>query len=97
MNASPQHIDIGLSSLDGVATVVLDERGVVLDWSQEAADLLDWTASEVRGKPIADLVADDPAERWLAEADSTAAPTAGRAMMRHRSGRVVEVVYRVLA
>lgn len=83
-------------SLDGIATAVLDARGTVLGWSAAAAELLDRTAAEVCGKPVGDLLADASQWRWPTEAGTPGRTTAGHALVRHRSGRTVEVVFRVL-
>ncbi|MEV4342796.1 SpoIIE family protein phosphatase [Streptomyces sp. NPDC049590] len=75
-----------------VATAVLDARGVVVRWSEAAAELLGWTAEEVCGRPVRDLFAGEPA----GETDETRIPTDGRAQLRRRSADPVDVTYRVV-
>ncbi|MZG18662.1 SpoIIE family protein phosphatase [Streptomyces sp. SID5914] len=86
----------GLFSSDGVAAAVLDAQGTVLRWSHIAAQLLDRTAVEVCGKPVGHLLADTSERCCRAGAGETEMPRAGRALLRHRSGDVVEVVFQVL-
>ncbi|MFF9623213.1 SpoIIE family protein phosphatase [Streptomyces griseosporeus] len=81
---------------DEIAAAVLDARGTVLTWSRAAEDLLDRTAEEVCGKPVEDLLADAPEWCRRDEADETGTGHAGRALVRHRSGAVIEVVLQVM-
>ncbi|MGW1673062.1 SpoIIE family protein phosphatase [Streptomyces sp. NPDC002324] len=95
MSASYQHVGPDLSLPDGIATALLDEDGVVLRWSRTAVDMLDRTAAEVCGKSVGYLLADGSAG-CRAERGKVIMPVAGRAVLRHRSGGVVEVDFRAL-
>ncbi|MDH6126545.1 SpoIIE family protein phosphatase [Kitasatospora sp. GP82] len=89
MNASSDPAGGGPSPFGDIAAVVVDGAGVVLQWSRAAAKLLDRTAAEVCGQPIRQLVeAQHP--------DTCGVPAAGRAVLRHRSGRKVEVAFHAL-
>ncbi len=88
MNAAIHPAGARRFSLDDIATAVLDERGTVLRWSRAAADLLGWTAQEVRGRPFGALARDGALP---------GAGESGPALLRHRSGRLVEVVLRAAA
>ncbi|MEU4895138.1 SpoIIE family protein phosphatase [Streptomyces sp. NPDC044780] len=94
MNAFTDHTDTGFSLLNTIAAAVLDAQGAVLWWSRAAAELLDRPAAEVCGHPVGHLLAEESACR--AEAAGNAMPTAGRALLRHRSGGKVEVAFRTL-
>ncbi|MGW1723533.1 SpoIIE family protein phosphatase [Streptomyces sp. NPDC002306] len=91
MSTSNVRLDDGSSVLDALATAVLDERGTVLRWSSAAARLLGHRAAEVCGHPVRDLVVGTPD---LPHADRRA-PAGGRALLRHRDGGTVDVVFRV--
>ncbi|WP_406432054.1 SpoIIE family protein phosphatase [Streptomyces sp. NBC_00631] len=80
---------------DGIATALLDTRGTVVGWSAEATELVGWTAAEVHGKPVGDLLVGPSEQRWRADADNLVGPTSGEARLRHRSGRSIEVAFRV--
>ncbi|MER5218381.1 SpoIIE family protein phosphatase [Streptomyces sp. NPDC002838] len=95
MKGSTQRVGTRPSSLDGIATAVLDARGTVLCWSREAAELLDRTAGEVCGHPVLRLLAEAPEPEWR-DQPVGAGVAAGRALLRHRRGDAVEVVFRVL-
>ncbi|MFI9274953.1 SpoIIE family protein phosphatase [Kitasatospora sp. NPDC052896] len=69
-----------------LAAAVVDRAGIVRQWSGTAAELLDRTAAEVCGRPI----------RQLLEAAPDTSGGAGRAVLRHRSGRPVEVAFHAL-
>ncbi|MFD9210892.1 SpoIIE family protein phosphatase [Streptomyces sioyaensis] len=96
MRPSPQHVDGPPSSWDQIAAAVVNREGVVLYWSRAAAELLGRTSADVCGKPAAHLLADASERRRAAGADRPGAPMAGLARLRHRSGDVIEVAFRVL-
>ncbi|WP_031070917.1 ATP-binding SpoIIE family protein phosphatase [Streptomyces sp. NRRL S-118] len=81
-----------MDPFSGVATVLLDGEGTVLRWSRAAAALLDRPAAEVCGRPLRDLLAPAGDPYPASPGDGTGAVLAGRAALRHRSGRAVEVV-----
>ncbi|MFE2498439.1 SpoIIE family protein phosphatase [Streptomyces scopuliridis] len=87
----------GLSfSFDDIVTAVLDDQGVVLCWSQAAADLLGHTAEEIRGSPVWSLLAAPSHGRCQGRPHRAGIPSTGRAMLRHRSGQPIEVAFRVV-
>lgn len=76
----------------GVATAVLDRRGIVLQWSRTAAELLGCPASAVLGRSVLRLFAERPT--WARYAAASApAPAYGTAMLRTAQGDVVTVRY----
>ncbi|MEE1830262.1 ATP-binding SpoIIE family protein phosphatase [Streptomyces sp. SP17KL33] len=82
--------------LDGIATAVLDGQGTVVGWSAEAAELVGRTAVEVCGKPVGDLLVGPSEQCCGAEVGELRGPTSGLTSVRHRSGRAIEVAFRVL-
>ncbi|MEU6094338.1 SpoIIE family protein phosphatase [Streptomyces sp. NPDC047079] len=74
----------------GLAAAVLDGRGAVVRWTEAAADLTGFTAEEVCGRPVRDLVAGVPD----ALRNVTKMPASGRVRLRHRCGNTVDVVFR---
>ena len=94
MNASSGLVGGGSSPFSGVAAAVVDGDGIVLQWSRTAAELLDRTAAEVCGKPVAQLV--EGGQRGSAPSGGGRVPSVGQAVLRHRSGRPVEVAYHAL-
>ncbi|WP_079062992.1 ATP-binding SpoIIE family protein phosphatase [Streptacidiphilus griseoplanus] len=77
-------------AFDGLAAAVLDDRGVVLRWTGKAWDLTGFTAEEVCGRPVLELVADLPGE----VRSTTQIPASGRVWLRHRSRDPVHVTFR---
>ncbi|MFI6360629.1 PAS domain S-box protein [Streptomyces sp. NPDC050743] len=57
-----------------VAAAMLDDRGTVLRWTSAAKELTGFTAEEVCGRPVQELVADLPAEPH----NATKMPASGR-------------------
>ncbi|MFD4975873.1 SpoIIE family protein phosphatase [Streptomyces sp. NPDC058424] len=86
----------GALALGAVAAAVVDEAGTVVRWSRAAADLLGHPAEHVCGRPVGELLADasDEPHRCALAADGF--PAAGRTRLRHRSGRAVEVAFRIV-
>ncbi|MFF3073290.1 SpoIIE family protein phosphatase [Kitasatospora sp. NPDC057936] len=82
------------STFDALAAAVLDDRGTVTRWSAAAAELVGREADEVCGYPVRDLLARNPEKP--SRAASGAVPTAGRALLRHRSGHTVDVAFRTM-
>ncbi|MGW1798751.1 SpoIIE family protein phosphatase [Streptomyces sp. NPDC001984] len=76
-----------------VAAAVLDDRGTVLRWTGAAKDLTGFTAEEVCGRPVQELVADLPDELRRA----TEMPVSGRVRLWHRSGDSIDVTFRTSA
>ncbi|MFD5272170.1 SpoIIE family protein phosphatase [Streptomyces sp. NPDC058335] len=96
MSGSSDHDDGGASfAFDTLAAAVLDEGGTVLRWSSTAAKLVGYTATEVRGRPVRDLVADVPGGSLAAPLRGTTVPVGGRALLRHSLGGTVDVTFRV--
>ncbi|MEU6602840.1 ATP-binding SpoIIE family protein phosphatase [Streptomyces flaveolus] len=96
MDAPAHHSSAPTFSLADIATAMLDSRGTVRGWSTAAAELLDLTAAEVCGKPVGDLLADAPVPSCRTRTAQRGKPTAGRTLARHRSGRTIEVAFRVV-
>ncbi|MFD7285406.1 SpoIIE family protein phosphatase [Streptomyces sp. NPDC059863] len=94
MGASTDDVSEGQLLFDDIATIVLDEQGIVLRWSQVAADLLERTAEEVCGSSVWSLLA-DPSDGRCQGRPRTGIPSAGRVLLRHRSGHRVEVAFHV--
>ncbi|MFI1358302.1 SpoIIE family protein phosphatase [Streptomyces sp. NPDC020898] len=92
MNHSNRHSPSGL---DAIATALLDIQGAVVGWSAEAAELVGWTAAEVYGRPVRDLLVGPSGQRWGADANDLGRSASGQALIRHRSGRSIEVAFRV--
>ncbi|MER6982238.1 PAS domain-containing protein [Streptomyces carpinensis] len=72
---------------------MLDGDGTVLRWSCAAADLLGLAADEVCGHPVRELLADDADRVRTTAPCTTGIPSTGRALLRHRSGRPVDVTF----
>ncbi len=89
---SIDHSDDGSFVFDALATAVLDEHCTVLGWSRSAADLVERTAGEVCGRPVRELLADVPS----GATSGAGFPAAGRARLRHRSGGMIDVTFRVV-
>ncbi|MEU0965935.1 SpoIIE family protein phosphatase [Streptomyces sp. NPDC005917] len=70
---------------------MLDGRGAVLRWTEAAADLTGFTAEEICGRPVRDLVAGLPDE----PRGATKAPAAGRVRLWHRYGGTIDVTFRI--
>lgn len=77
-------------AFDGLAAVVLDDGGTVMQWTGTARDLTGFTAEEVCGRSVHELVADLPEElrRPLHK------PQSGRVRLRHRCGNTIDVTFR---
>ncbi|MDX6354979.1 MAG: hypothetical protein QOF98_1882, partial [Streptomyces sp.] len=85
------------------AAAAIDGEGLVVGWSQTAAELVGRTAAEVCGLPVRELLADGSCHELPADgpcresgADGTGMPAGGRARLRHASGGTVEVAFQVL-
>ncbi|MFF0225903.1 SpoIIE family protein phosphatase [Streptomyces sp. NPDC004629] len=83
-------------SLNDIVTGVLDDQGIVLCWSQAAANLLGLTAEEVCGSPVWSLLADGSPGRCEVSHHRTGIPPCGQALLRHRCGHRVEVAFRTV-
>ncbi|MER6523740.1 SpoIIE family protein phosphatase [Streptomyces sp. NPDC001508] len=83
-------------SLNDIVTGVLDDQGIVLCWSQAAADLLGHTAEDICGSPVWSLLADGSLRRCQGRHHRTGIPPYGQALLRHRSGHRVEVAFRTV-
>lgn len=76
---------------DDVAVILLDRTGIVRRCSRRAAELLGYTAAEVRGRPFANLL-EEPSPPSGAEAEEGLPfPSRGPIRLRHSSGRPVEL------
>ncbi|MGP4085541.1 SpoIIE family protein phosphatase [Streptomyces sp. KR55] len=96
MTVSAQHSSASPSALDDLATAVLDAQGRVLGWSSAATDLVGRTAAEVYGKPITSLLAEPSEPDRQGRTGGRGTAEVGRARMLHRSGRTIEVAFRVV-
>lgn len=83
-------------SFDDIATAVLDDRGVVLRWSQSAADLLERTGEEVCGSSVCDLLADPSHGPCRGRPGRAGIPASGRVLLRRGSGQRFEVAFRAV-
>lgn len=88
--------DPQLSAWAEVAAAVVDSDGTILAWSPAAAKLVGQTAAEACGKPVVQLLADASLPRREAQVCPTGVPEAGHALLRGRSGDVVDVAFRAL-
>jgi PAS domain-containing protein/anti-sigma regulatory factor (Ser/Thr protein kinase) len=84
----------GSGVTDDAVALLLDARGHVLNWPDQAERLLGHPPGEVLGRPVVDLLADPGPEpgRFLAEGG-----WAGLLTARHRDGREVPVEVRIVA
>ncbi|MER7841050.1 SpoIIE family protein phosphatase [Streptomyces sp. NPDC096040] len=73
-----------------LAAAVLDGRGAVVRWTEAAADLTGFTAEEVCGRPVQELVAGLPDELRSA----TKMPASGRVRLWHQYGHTIDVAFR---
>ncbi|MET7536810.1 SpoIIE family protein phosphatase [Streptomyces sp. NPDC005349] len=78
---------------DGVAAAVVDDRGTVLRWTGAAKDLTGFTAENVCGRPVQELLANPTDELHR----STEMPESGQVRLRHRSGDAIDVAFRTSA
>ncbi|MGW3730076.1 PAS domain-containing protein, partial [Streptomyces sp. NPDC000851] len=83
----------GPHAFECVAAAVLDDRGTVLRWTGAAKDLTGFTAEEVCGRPVQELVVGLPDELHGA----TETPASGRVRLGHRSGDIIDVTFRISA
>jgi len=95
MNTSSRLAGRGALPFSDLAAAVVDGDGIVRQWSRTAAELLDRTAAEVCGRPVRELFAEVPPPTRDAPGEP-GAPATGRALLRHRSGRTVEVALHAL-
>ncbi|MFJ5530291.1 PAS domain S-box protein [Streptomyces sp. NPDC093261] len=76
--------------LAGLAAAVVDSRGAVVRWTEAAADLTGFTAQEVCGRPVRELVAELPDGLR----GTTQMPASGRVRLWLRCGNTVDVAFR---
>ncbi|MGV9562511.1 PAS domain S-box protein [Streptomyces sp. NPDC003480] len=76
--------------LAGLAAAVVDSRGAVVRWTEAAADLTGFTAQEVCGRPVRELVAELPDGLR----GTTQMPASGRVRLWRRCGNAVDVAFR---
>ncbi|MFD0440935.1 ATP-binding SpoIIE family protein phosphatase [Streptomyces chartreusis] len=96
MNASGSRNPGETFMLGGIATALIDSGGIVRRWSVAAAELLDLSAAEVCGHPVARLLADTSASDRHAAPCGPGVPAVGQATLQHRSGHKVEVTYHMV-
>lgn len=72
------------------ACLVLDEQGLVAEWSREAQELLGYRSQDIVGRPVATLLA---REQPVCGGGMSGAPVAAR----HRDGHRIDVCARVSA
>jgi serine phosphatase RsbU (regulator of sigma subunit)/PAS domain-containing protein/anti-sigma regulatory factor (Ser/Thr protein kinase) len=77
-------------AFDGLAAAVLDDRGTVVRWTGTAKDLTGFTAEEVCGRPVQELMAGLPDE----PRSPTEMPTSGWIRLRHRCSNTIDVTFR---
>ncbi|MFC8348233.1 SpoIIE family protein phosphatase [Streptomyces sp. NPDC057280] len=73
------------------AAVVVDPDGAVSGWSEGGRLLLGWSAQDIVGRPVTDLLA-GPAPSGFPESQEIARGPAGPVPLRHRDGSVVDAV-----
>ncbi|KUN24972.1 PAS sensor protein [Streptomyces antibioticus] len=73
------------------AAVVVDPNGLVSGWSEGGRLLLGWTAEDIVGRPVTDLLA-GPAPSGFPESQESARGQSGPISLRHRDGSVVGAV-----
>ncbi|MFI9626721.1 SpoIIE family protein phosphatase [Streptomyces sp. NPDC052042] len=96
MSASHDRPGDRASPFRALATAVLDDEGTILRWSRAATELLGRSSEEVCGHPVRELLDDAPGPvRGAARRHRGGIPEAGEARLRHRSGRTVDVTFRV--
>ncbi|MFF9077788.1 SpoIIE family protein phosphatase [Streptomyces sp. NPDC014872] len=83
------------SAFRALSTAVLDRDGTVLRWSRAAAELLGRSSEEVCGRPVRDLLDDVPCEAREDTRLPGGIPETGETRLRHRSGRTIDVTFRV--
>ncbi|MFT2014439.1 SpoIIE family protein phosphatase [Streptomyces sp. 796.1] len=89
------HSEDPVSALSNPAGVVLDARGTVLGWTDEASALLGLSDEEACGRHISTLLAGR--EQWRQVLGTRGAGGwEGQARLRHRAGHEVPVIFRVL-
>ncbi|MFD4503681.1 SpoIIE family protein phosphatase [Streptomyces sp. NPDC058457] len=94
MSASTTFVSARSFTCDAVAGAVIDDRGTIVSWTDEAVHLTGFAAEEVCGQPVRELLPDlhdspragHGVDKW---------PAAGRVRVRHRGGGVVVVAFRV--
>ncbi|MFE4956075.1 SpoIIE family protein phosphatase [Streptomyces sp. NPDC056653] len=96
MSAPADRVCPRLFSFDEIAAAVLDEEGVVQQWSYPAAELLGRSAAEVCGRPVGGLLTNTHGKPCWSALVEAGTPTAGRAALRHRCGQTIEVAFRML-
>ncbi|MEU9367659.1 SpoIIE family protein phosphatase [Streptomyces avermitilis] len=96
MHFTVQGIDTHSSVWAELAAAVVGSDGTISAWSPAAAKLVGQTAIEVCGKPVGRLLADASLHPLQAEACPTGVPEAGRALLRRRSGDVIDIAFRAL-
>ncbi len=74
-----------------IAVVVVGQDGKVSGWSEGGRLLLGWTAEDVIGRPVADLLADPPPPGFP-EGYGTGPDPTGFVPLRHRDGSTVDAV-----
>ncbi|MGW5430842.1 SpoIIE family protein phosphatase [Streptomyces sp. NPDC004059] len=77
-------------AFDGLAAAVLDDRGTVVGWTGTAQDLTGFSADEVHGRPVRELVADLPHD----PRSTAQVPATGRVRLRHQCGNTIDVTFR---
>ncbi|MFI1096946.1 SpoIIE family protein phosphatase [Streptomyces sp. NPDC020917] len=95
MTVSSPHDGALPFALDGLAAAVVDNRGTVLRWTATAQALTGFTAGEVCGRHVSDLLAEDRGGPGAAaDAEEAPIPLAGRVPLRHRPQGTIDAVYR---
>src|SRR5690348_7424696 len=95
MTVSSPHDGALPSHDDGLAAVVVDSRGTVVRWTATAQMLTGFTAGEICGRPVTELLADGSGGPGAAANSHDAVlPPAGRVPLRHRPRGTVDAVFR---
>ncbi|SEP01852.1 GAF domain-containing protein [Actinacidiphila rubida] len=95
MTVSSPHVGALPFAFDGLAAAVVDRSGTVLRWTVTAQGLTGFTAGEVCGRHVSDLLATDPGGPGAAaDREQADVPASGRVPLRHRPQGTVDAVYR---
>lgn len=82
-------------SFDILVAAVLDEEGTVVGWSSAAEELLGRTAEEVCGHTVWDFLLDASSHTAAGATCRAGIPMEGQGCLRHQSGRIIDVCFRV--
>ncbi|MGW7543687.1 SpoIIE family protein phosphatase [Streptomyces sp. NPDC054770] len=94
MSASTAPFDSRAFACDAVAGAVVDDRGTIVSWTDEAVRLTGFAAKDVCGHSVRELLL-DLRDSPRAKDDVVTWPAAGRVRVRRRQGGVADVAFRI--